>query len=532
MTDVVEDVSVVAPAIGRIGAVSRRAPVRPEVATREPGKARSLTLRAILIALDLVTAGVTWMVALELGIKAAPAVQTAAIAATTAVLTCALAWSQRLYQARICAVRSQEIARLVRVAVVSGLVALGIGKLYGGIVTPVVAEIGAAALLVTLAVARSVFTGRLRSARAQGGFARPVCVIGSDDEAEDLVHLLGDHPELGYQVTAVVGDPSEWRTRMPGIRFLPAGDDVATTVAATGVTGVVVTASALASAGRDRLIGSLIQTGLHVQVSAGLSRVGHQRLRVAPLGHQLAFYVEPPQLSAGQNAIKRIVDLCLASTLLLVFAPLIAVAALMIKAEDRGPVFYRQVRVGRDGRTFRLIKLRTMVPDAASRTRELAALNERQGPLFKLTNDPRVTRVGHFLRRSSIDELPQLINVLRGEMSLVGPRPALPSEVAQFDSDLLERSRVLPGITGLWQVEARDNPSFRSYKRLDLFYLDNWSVGLDLSIMGATVRMLGARVISTLFRSGDRLTKAGAVELATLDGEGQPSTSTAQLPGI
>src|SRR5262249_47923724 len=162
---------------------------------------------------------------------------------------------------------------------------------------------------------------------------------------------------------------------------------------------------------------------------AGLSRLGHQRLRVAPLAHQLAFYVEPPRLSRSQTAVKRTLDLLLASALLVLTAPLMALAALMIKAGGRGPVFYRQGRVGRDGRTFRLMKLRTMVPDAAARAKEIAALNERQGPLFKVTNDPRITRVGRFLRVSSIDELPQLINVLRGEMSLVGPRPALPSEV-------------------------------------------------------------------------------------------------------
>jgi lipopolysaccharide/colanic/teichoic acid biosynthesis glycosyltransferase len=252
---------------------------------------------------------------------------------------------------------------------------------------------------------------------------------------------------------------------------------------------------------------------LDVQISAGLSRVGHQRLRVAPLAHQLAFYVEPPQLSAGQAAVKRTLDLSLSSVLLVITAPLIALAALMVKAEDRGPVFYRQVRVGRDGRTFHLMKLRTMVPDAAARAGELAKLNERQGPLFKVTNDPRITRVGRFLRMSSIDELPQLINVLRGEMSLVGPRPALPSEVAQFDADLLERSRVMPGITGLWQVEARDNPSFRAYRRLDLFYVDNWSVGLDLYIMGSTVRMLAGRVVSALLGRGERVGKHEAAGL-------------------
>jgi exopolysaccharide biosynthesis polyprenyl glycosylphosphotransferase len=505
MTDVAEELTEVVPPIGRIGAVIECAPIRPKVAAREPVKARRHTLRALQIGLDGITAGLTWLIVLVIVLRHAPVDGIAIIATGTALVTCAFAWSQRLYQARVSAVRSHETVRVFRVALVSGLIALGIGKLFGGIVTPVAAEIGAAVLVLSLAGVRTMFTEWLRVARLRGSFVRPVCVIGSDDEAEDLVRLLGDHPELGYRVAAVVGEPAEWGSRLPGVTFLAAGHDPAGAVAATGATGVVVTASALSSAGRDRLIRSFIRRGLHVQISAGLSRVGHQRLRVAPLAHQLAFYVEPPQLSGGQAALKRALDLFLASGLLVLTAPLMALAALLIKAEDRGPVFYRQERVGRDGQTFHLMKLRTMVPDAATRVPELAALNERQGPLFKVSNDPRITRVGRFLRSSSIDELPQLVNVLRGEMSLVGPRPALPSEVAQFDQDLLERSRVMPGITGLWQVEARENPSFHAYRRLDLFYVDNWTVGLDLCIMGATARMLATRVVSALLGRGERV---------------------------
>ena len=505
MTDVAEELPEVAPAIGRIGAVLECAPIRPQVATREPVRARTQTLRAILIGLDGVTAWLTWLVVLVVVLKNSPLDVTVVIALVTALVTSVFAWSQRLYQARVSAVRSHEIVRVFRVALVSGLIALGIGKLYGGIVTPVAAEIGAAALVLTLSGVRTVYNEWLRLARLRGTFARAVCVIGSDDEAEDLVRLLRDHPELGYRVSAVVGDPIEWGPRLPSVAFLPAGLDPAAAVASTGASGVVVAASALSSAGRDRLIRSFLRRGLHVQISAGLSRVGHQRLRVAPLAHQLAFYVEPPQLSGGQATLKRTLDLFLSSGLLVLTAPLIAVAALLIKAEDRGPIFYRQERVGRDGQAFHLLKLRTMVPDAATRAAELADLNERQGPLFKVSNDPRITGVGRFLRSSSIDELPQLVNVLRGEMSLVGPRPALPSEVAQFDQDLLERSRVMPGITGLWQVEARDNPSFHAYRRLDLFYVDNWTVGLDLCIMGATARMLATKVVSALFGRGERV---------------------------
>ena len=169
-----------------------------------------------------------------------------------------------------------------------------------------------------------------------------------------------------------------------------------------------------------------------------------------------------------------------------------------IKLDDGGPIFYRQERIGRDGRPFEVVKLRTMIPDASAQLAGLIELNERKGPLFKLSYDPRVTRVGRILRATSIDELPQFFNVLRGEMSLVGPRPALPAEVAQFDVELLERASVSPGITGLWQVEARDSPSFDAYRRLDLFYVDNWSITMDLSILTATFGVVIGRAIRTL----------------------------------
>jgi lipopolysaccharide/colanic/teichoic acid biosynthesis glycosyltransferase len=163
-------------------------------------------------------------------------------------------------------------------------------------------------------------------------------------------------------------------------------------------------------------------------------------------------------------------------------------------------VLFRQERIGREGEPFTLLKLRTMETDAEAHRGDIESMNERNGgPLFKATGDPRRTRVGRVLERLSIDEVPQLVNVLRGEMSLVGPRPALPDEVGRFDDALLARLTVAPGITGLWQVEARDNPAFYAYRRLDLFYVENWSVTLDLTILLATVRA----VIVRPFRRGE-----------------------------
>ena len=174
------------------------------------------------------------------------------------------------------------------------------------------------------------------------------------------------------------------------------------------------------------------------------------------------------------------------------------VIAALIKLNDRGPVLFKQTRVGTDGNLFKVYKFRTMVVDAEARLAALAASNERTGPLFKMDKDPRVTRVGRFLRASSLDELPQILNVLTGDMSLVGPRPALPSEVAAFDEELRDRTKVKPGITGLWQIEARDNPSFSAYRRLDLYYVENWSVSLDIVILFATIEHVITRFVTAL----------------------------------
>ena len=311
-------------------------------------------------------------------------------------------------------------------------------------------------------------------------------------------------PELGYRVVAVLGDPVEWAQRDSEIRAIDAGGDTVALVTATGASGVLVAASAIDPQDLDNVVRHLVASGLHVQISSGLVRLGHQRVRPSPLSHQLLYYVEPPRLSLWQHALKRGIDIIVASIALLLCAPILAAVAIAIKLDDGGSITYRQERVGRKRRHFEVIKFRTMVANASSQLAELVELNERNGPLFKVSYDPRVTRVGHFLRSTSLDELPQLFNVLRGEMSLVGPRPALPEEVAQFDVELLDRVSVKPGITGLWQVEARDSPSFHAYRRLDLFYVDNWSVLMDLTILTATVGVVIRRAIRTL-RGGSEI---------------------------
>jgi exopolysaccharide biosynthesis polyprenyl glycosylphosphotransferase len=194
--------------------------------------------------------------------------------------------------------------------------------------------------------------------------------------------------------------------------------------------------------------------------------------------------------SAGAFAVKRVVDVCLSALALILLSPMIFLIAAIVKLDSQGPVFYRAARIGRKGRSFTCYKFRTMQADADKRREELEHLNEREGILFKIDNDPRITKSGRWLRRYSIDELPQLINVFLGEMSLVGPRPPLASEVEMYEVKHLRRLDVLPGITGLWQVEAREDPSFDSYISLDTAYVDTWNLRMDFKIMARTLGVI------------------------------------------
>ena len=244
------------------------------------------------------------------------------------------------------------------------------------------------------------------------------------------------------------------------------------------------------------VIRRLVGAGLHVSVGTGLDGISYRRLVTVPMGHEPFVHVAPLTTSSGRLAAKRALDVVGAAFLLVITAPLLCLAAIGIKRCDGGPVLFRQTRVGHHGKPIVVHKLRTMEVDAEAKVDDLSRANERAGPLFKLARDPRVTPIGEFLRRTSIDELPQLFDVLRGDMSLVGPRPALPSEVARFDDELLGRHRVRPGVTGLWQVEGRDKQSFDVYRQLDLFYVDNWSLALDVAILLDTVPAILARGVS------------------------------------
>jgi exopolysaccharide biosynthesis polyprenyl glycosylphosphotransferase len=408
------------------------------------------------------------------------------VAATIAVLA-----AEQLYRARVSAVRRVARRRLALATLVapSLLVATRTVSLTtDGWATWLAG--GALATAVALIVGREVFEQWLRSARVRGHHVRPIVVGGTADEVRHVVRLLDAHPEVGCRVVAWVG-PAPVGPPGPDLALVPRLDDAAGAAGAAelvGAAGLLFAPSVAGDPAFGELARALQARRLHVQVAAGLWGIDPGRLRTAPLAHEPCFYLEPLRQGSAAKRVKRAADIVLASAVLVLTSPILACAALAVKLHDGGPVIFRQVRIGLGGTPFELHKLRTMSVDAESRLAALAEQNERSGPLFKIGRDPRVTPVGRLLRATSIDELPQLVDVLTGRLSLVGPRPALPDEVASFDASLLERHRVLPGVTGLWQVEARHNPSFDAYRHLDLFYVENWTLGLDVAILAATVK--------------------------------------------
>ena len=309
--------------------------------------------------------------------------------------------------------------------------------------------------------------------------------MGTDPHAIRLAHAYQRNPELGYEVAGFVGRDDIGARG--GARLLGSVANVRRLLVEHGCCGVVVS---LGSVGQDevnRLTRELTDEGFHVALSSSLCDIDIARIRPQVFDGNTMLYIEPVIRGGWRGVAKRGFDAVVAMFILVFSAPVLLAAMIAIKIDDGGPVFFRQVRVGRDGQTFTMTKLRTMVVDADALKEGLLDQSDVDGPLFKMENDPRVTRTGRWLRKLSIDELPQLISVLSGTMSMVGPRPALPDEVDQWDEQTADRLRVLPGLTGMWQVSGRSDTSFEQYRRLDLYYVDNWSLAHDLRICAKTV---------------------------------------------
>jgi exopolysaccharide biosynthesis polyprenyl glycosylphosphotransferase len=338
---------------------------------------------------------------------------------------------------------------------------------------------------------------RLHRQRRAGSALSRVLVIGSTAQALELARAGKRDIHAGLQIIGACV-PSASRTDDESLRelgelgvpVLGDLDDLLDVVHQTDADAVAVAGSAELTSAKLRWISWQLEgTGIDLIVSPGLVEVAGTRLHVRPLLGLPLLHVEAPRFSGFHRLLKASFDRSAAALALLLLSPVFLSIVAVIRLTSKGPALFHQTRVGRDGSTFTMIKFRSMFVDAEDRLAELAHLNEAaDGLLFKVRNDPRVTPIGRILRKFSLDELPQLINVLLGTMSLVGPRPPLPSEVARYDDDVRRRLLVKPGVTGLWQVSGRSDLSWEESIGLYLRYVENWSLTLDIFILWKTAR--------------------------------------------
>lgn len=374
------------------------------------------------------------------------------------------------------------------VAVISMLLKLEIARGYLMIALPA----GIAFLGLGRWVARKVV---VRARQKYGRYITRVIVVGNASAVRDLTKSLARERWSEYEVVGacIPGPISRTELDVPGVGAIPTfGDEtnVVGAVTATNSHAVAITATErLDGRGIRNLSWELEKLNIDLLVSPGVVDVAGPRLQMRPVAGLPLIHVEKPQYHGAKRFQKRLFDTLFCGLVLLCGLPVLVAIAVAIKLTSRGPVFYRQERIGLDGEPFQIFKFRTMIDGADSMIGQLAELNECDGGvLFKIRNDPRITPVGRFLRKYSLDELPQFINVLNGDMSVVGPRPPLANEVRSYDDYAKRRLLVRPGITGLWQVSGRSDLNWEDSVRLDLFYVENWSMVSDLLIAIKTVK--------------------------------------------
>lgn len=397
------------------------------------------------------------------------------------------------YDRRILGVGSDEYRRVLNggvhflavVALAHFLGRLVIARGYVGVLIPV-------ALVLTL-LARFALRLWLHHQRRHGHYVHRLLLVGTASAVTEVGQHLVRSEWSGFLVVGVCLDDAQPAAGAPldlaiGARSVPVVGtrlDLGRAIGSSGADAVAVTTESepgeLAA-----LVGELASTGVDVLVAPAIADVAGPRTVTRDVAGMSLLHVEEPTFTGPQRLAKEVFDRTAALAALVVLAPVFLVVSLAVKVDSPGPVFFRQTRVGRDGRRFSMVKFRTMVVGADRLRADLEHRNEADGLLFKLRTDPRVTRTGRLLRRYSIDELPQVFNVLRGEMSMVGPRPPLPAEVELYERHVNRRLLVKPGITGLWQVSGRSDLPWSEAVRLDLYYVDHWSPTMDLTIIAKT----------------------------------------------
>jgi exopolysaccharide biosynthesis polyprenyl glycosylphosphotransferase len=406
----------------------------------------------------------------------------------------ALAWVaslavQRSYEIRRITTGTREYQGVIRAgAALAGTVAIVcylsnalIGRTFVAIVIP-------SGIALMLAV-RFLLRKSVYRHRRNGEWSSTILAVGTSEAVQHLADVARRTPEAGLVVVgACVEDALEGDEVAPGVLVVGDVANAAELAERLDVDVVAVAGSGLGPRRIRELGWALEGTGRNMVMAPGLTEVAGPRVHVSPVDGLPLMWVDQPEFTGTRRVVKRAVDLVGALIALLIAAPLLLVIALAVRLSSRGPVIYRSTRLGQGSREITVLKFRSMFRDAESRRGALLELNEcGDSVLFKIRRDPRVTRVGRLLRQFSLDELPQLINVLAGSMSLVGPRPPLPEEVERYHGDVRRRLLVKPGLTGLWQVSGRSDLSWEESVRLDLYYVENWSLGFDFAIIARTV---------------------------------------------
>ncbi|WP_307030449.1 sugar transferase [Arthrobacter globiformis] len=349
--------------------------------------------------------------------------------------------------------------------------------------------------LLGLLLARWLLRQHLNVHRAQGGSMSRLLLLGGPSAIAHLAASLERSRGAGYLPVAAytpgVFDEAEFEpeSRLPILGSAPNTSSIMEAIDLCEADAVAVSAGVQLHPQILRHLGwELASRNVGLIMAPALTDIAGPRIHTQQVAGLPLIHVTTPTLEGGQRVAKRLFDIGVSGLLIVATSPLMAIIAVLIKIDSQGPVLFRQERVGMEGQLFGMLKFRSMVPDAETRLAEISKLNEGSGVLFKIKNDPRVTRIGRVLRKYSMDELPQLFNIFAGSMSLVGPRPPLPREVEAYERDVRRRLLVKPGLTGLWQVSGRSNLSWQDSVRLDLYYVENWSLAGDLVIILRTVR--------------------------------------------
>ena len=372
------------------------------------------------------------------------------------------------------------------IAIVSVVVHIDIARGYLAIALPV----GLLGLLLT----RRAWRRYAIRQRRKGKYQTSVLIVGGRHAAQAVARSFARDTASGYRVVGVCmppgarGDAGTLRIGNTDVPILGDENAVVEAVRTSGADTVAVTDTEhLGPDGIRNLVWALEPMGVDLVVTPNLVDVAARRVEIRPVADMPLVHIEKPQYDGAKSFGKQAFDFCFALFALIAIAPVMAAIAVIVRFSSRGPVFYRSERVGIDGKPFQMIKFRSMYEDADKHLSALLEMNEGAGLLFKMRNDPRITPVGKVLRKYSLDELPQFLNVLRGEMSVVGPRPPLRREVERYDGVVSRRLLVKPGVTGLWQVSGRSDLSWEESVRLDLSYVENWSMVQDLLIIKKTI---------------------------------------------